>query len=249
MNRLSDFGASTSKKIQKFLNTNAWVLTILLITFFVYVFLKFGDLTEKNEKVLETVKKDIGSVVFLTSDGQIIDIKKSPTNYKDLRIANYLLTQIADNLIYDLTSLSKGYTVTFASPNDLFKKTEGLKFFQKNFAADTYPYKLAKYYYQAIVNDELPEDIRIYSKKTEDYKVYRDKHGKTKFSLTGKYFIVTRQWLKEIPKENKWVSRKVIIPVKITGEFNVAKYGSLENPLGVKLSVESLPIPSKRGNK
>lgn len=247
MKRSSEFGLSFSKKIERFVTRNAYTVTILLVLFFIYVFFKFGGLYDKNVEVMETVKKDIGSVIFINSAGQVVKLKKSPVNYGDMRIAEYISNVIDEHLLLDLTKISYGFTKQYASGEDMFKNVESFRHFAKVFDANGYTKSYVKYLYKMILEDELPENITIFDKKITDYKVYKDSEtGEDSFSIAYKLSMVTRQWLKELPQQNKWVTKKVEATIKAHGFFDIAKYGGFDNPFGIKIAIDELPVPSKR---
>ena len=242
---MSQFGTGLSKRVEKFVVNNSYIITIGLVLFFVYVFFEFGSLTNENKKILHLVKKDIGSVIFLTSSGQVVKLKKSPVSYKDSRIAKFIADKVVNDLVQDLATISKGFKKTYPNATKLLRDNQRFYDFYKNYDANNFARRYLRNLLTLINEDELPEYINVYNIQPTKYIVYEE-NGKKKFKMIVKVDGIVKAWYKEIPDRNKWRDKQITFYIKLHGYFNLMRYGSLENPFGIKIVVEELPIPTKR---
>ena len=131
MKKNSDLDKSFTKSIHKFLNTNNWVIVIGILFTFLYLSLKLGTVlnqTESNEKL---IRQDIGKVIFLTSDGKVLELNKQKVSYADSRVADYLANIIQYDLIQDLVSISHGFKVQYSNAKELVQKYKPFNDFKK----------------------------------------------------------------------------------------------------------------------
>ncbi|QDD68220.1 hypothetical protein [Caminibacter pacificus] len=231
-----------NKKVIKFFTTNAWITTIMIVVTFLYLNSKIGDLLDKNQETLSYVKKDLGKVIFISSTGNIVALKKQPVFYSDKRVALYVKNLIQEHLIQDLVSVSKGFKVNYTSYEDMIKKYTPFKTFLPYLINKKIIQNYAKNIFELINEDEYPEYVRVYDYKINLYNV--DKKGNFTINIT--YYAIVNAYYKELTTLNKWRSKKVSFNVKAKGFFNVVRYGNIDNPFGLKFTEINIPIITKR---
>jgi hypothetical protein len=239
--KLSDINTKTTEKIQKFLNTNNWIIAIGILLVFFYLSSKIGDVLDEVQKTAINVRKDIGKVIFVSSDGQIVKLKKSPVSYTDKRVARYLANTIEDSLITDLVRISEGFKKTYKNPVDLVENYKPFKEFL-TYINKRWLINYANNILLLISEDNYPEYIQVYDKKINSYRVLDN----NSFDIEITYYVIKRSYLKEILQPNKYVTAKDTINVKAKGFFNIVKYGSFDNPFGLKFTSIQINLLTKR---
>jgi hypothetical protein len=231
-----------TEKIQKFFNTNNWIIAFGVIFVFVYLSFKIGDVLDTAKRTEKAVREDIGKVIFIASDGQIVKLKKSTVHYTDMRIANYISFLLESYLITDVVRISKGFKQTYKNEVDLVNKYTPFKEFTRFLLNKKWLIDYANNILLLISEDNFPEYIQVYDKKINSYKITDTNH----FLIDINYYVIKRSYLKELTRPNKYVASKDVINIKAEGVFDIRRYGSYENPFGVKFTSIKINLLTKR---
>lgn len=244
MKKNSNLDKNFVNKIHTFLNANNWIIAFGIIITFVYLSLKIGNVLNAVENSEISIKKDIGKVVFLTSDGRIIKLKKAPVSYADKRIALYVANLVEVHLIKDLVTISKGFKVNYSSGKDLVNKFKPFNDFKSYLLNPNWINTYASNILLLISNDNYPEYINPYNRKILNFVVINTKTNSFKIDI--QYDIIKRSYLRELTTPNKYKTAYAVIDFKAQGFFNPGKYGSFVNPFGLKFTNININILTKR---
>jgi len=155
----------------------------------------------------------------------------------------YIKNIILDNLIQELTELSRVFSVKFGSGKDI-KKNEKFSYFEDTFIGrnndilDLYRDSLC----HTIIEGRLPEYILILESKFLSYHVIKDpKNQNTAPTIEAKLKVkfLLKSWIKEI---KQWDTRETDIIIPFNTEINAEKYANMENPFGIRFT--SIKIPT-----
>lgn len=245
MKKASSENQKFTEKIHKFLNANNWIIAFGIIFTFVYLSLKIGGVLDAVNSSEAVIKQDIGKVIVVANDGQIIKLKKQNISYGDKRIALYIANLVQSHLIQDSVSISNGFKRNYNSGKNLALSYEPFKTFIPYLLNKQWLYQYANNVLLLISNDNYPEYINPYNRIIQNFVITNTKTNSFKISIVFK--VIKRSYLRELTTANKYKTEYSTINFNATGEFNPVKWGSFTNPFGLKFNNIQITLLTKRG--
>jgi len=243
MKRLTDANKKMTERIHKFLNANNWIIAFGIIFTFMYLSIKIGGVLDEVKESEKTIKKDVGKVIIMTNDGRVLKLTKQSIPYNDKRIALYISNTL-QNLIQDLVTISQGFKQNYSSGKDMVKRFLAFNNMQKFFFNDNWLDNYANNILLLISNDNYPEYINIYDRKINEFQIVDRKTNEFTIKIT--YSVIKRSYLRELTTANKYKTEYANITVIATGVLNPLKYGSFDNPFGLKFINIKINLLTKR---
>lgn len=238
---------SFSQKINNFVRTNAYVLTIGIALTFVVLNMRLSSLADKIEETLvkntEYIKKNISTPVFLSATGQVLTIKKSPMGYDDERFKGYIKNLLSDIFVVGLVKLSSNYSIRFKKAEDIIIQNKRFKEFFTDFTNLEAGKELIDTLYWSVVEGRLPEYVDLTDSNIEKFRIKKtDKDDPTVIEGNILFSAVAKSWIVDM---SKWDTRAIKIRFNFTLVIDVFKYGNVSNPFGIHFTSISMPIPNK----
>ncbi|CAA6806795.1 MAG: Unknown protein [uncultured Sulfurovum sp.] len=238
------------ERINYFIQTNAYVITVLITLTFLVINWRISSLSEKIETTLventRYIKKNIGHPIFLNAAGVMLVADKSEMGFKNERFLNYLGANIANNIILGLIKISNNYKTKFRKHDDVTKLHPGLLEFSKHFV---YNRNVLKEYeiglLRAMGEWRYPEHMDIVSIDTKHFSVdsleNENKNSYRTLRSTVVATTIVKSWVKEV---NAWDTRRVELEINLIARAST-EWASVSNPFGIKYTSIEYEIPVK----
>lgn len=224
-------------KIRNFFKYNWWLMWITNLAICIFVYYVAGDIKNQHKRVMDLLAKEVQGVVFIGQNGQVVFGEKTLMDAStDTKFRVAIKNNLVNYLITDASRLTKDYTISIKSPDDVFDNSAVLREFGENYMAfNNQKYPQAFGYYktllaglsQAISADTLPEQIIPLDSSISTY-TWNDQEQVFEIVVN----VLAKSYIYE-PTRNIFRQKDATIQIRAKGFYDLAN-GTIINPLGIK---------------
>jgi len=251
MKKRSEKERSVFERIDVIVRGNSFIITALIIFSFIYLNNKLGNISDvftqeiiKNTKVM---RENIGRPIFLTANGQVLVGERNKMGYADNRFINYVESLLTRTFYSGLNEISKNKKLIFRSSMDIARKNKELNYFCNTYLLND---KVILTYlngiFRGIIDKSFPETIMLSQTKMSNWRVNRPRKDDRdqNIYISGRIdsIVVADSWIIDL---KKYYKVKMSSSLKFKFKISVNKWGSIDNPFGIKFVSISLPVIKK----
>jgi len=236
-----------TEKVNVFFRKNIFLLAVAMVAL---NFLTYCSNSSFHDEALSKIdkhgvllKENLGKVHFLTASGQHIVGDRYELGFADPRFKQYLKNVVLDNLLLGMAELTKGFSVKFKNPQDVYSKNSRIKYFEDNFvtkkAIFMKNYRTALY--RAVVEGRYPEYMSVSNAVIDNYvytKAVNSESKKPEIRGTIRASLYIKSWIKEL---KVWDTREIEVRIPFKAIIDVERYATVGNPFGVSFTTVEIP--------
>ncbi|MDA3053512.1 hypothetical protein [Campylobacter sp. JMF_03 NE3] len=225
-------------KIQNFFKMNWWLVWLSNIAIVIVVIYANYQMALQNQKIKETLEKEVQGVVFLGANGQAVFGEKQLINAaSDTKFQYAIKNNLVNYLVTDAQRITKNYTVNADINVDyIYNNYLPIQEFGDNFfTRDNKKYPKALGYYktmlaglaQDIVSDKLPDQVIPIDSAIQTY-MWNDQEQTFEIvvNVTSDVFIYNAAM-------DNYDKKIGTLQIRAKGYFDIAD-NSILNPLGIR---------------